>query len=61
VQVSLEIWHDDGGDTCEALISPLLEFDLEPLRVAHEDAYQVDEGTLMLHIGPDTLTWSYPE
>lgn len=39
VQVPVVIWHDDGGDTCEAAISQTLQFDLRPLYTAFDDAY----------------------
>lgn len=58
VQVALEIWHDSGGDTCEAWLSSTLNFDLGPLEAVHSDTYAGDD-TLVINIGRDALEYTY--
>ena len=39
VSVPLRIAHDDGGDACEALLSPTLRWSLDPLREAYRSEF----------------------
>jgi hypothetical protein len=51
VQVSAFLSHDGNGDTCEALLTEDLVFDLSPLKAAYQDVYGVAEpGTTTLVI-----------
>jgi hypothetical protein len=50
VQVGVKLSHDAKGDSCEALLSRMLRFDLMPLTIAYNNAYQVTSGTLRLNI-----------
>lgn len=50
VQVGALIAHDSHDDPCDALLSPTLRFDLEPLKDAYRDAYGPGEATLIIRI-----------
>ena len=56
--VSLELWHDDGGDTCEAIESATLTFDLGPLEEAYIDANS-SSGTIRINLGGQSLDHSF--
>ncbi len=60
VQVGLKLSHDARGDNCKALVSRTLRFDLTPLRVAYNAAYQTTTGTLRLNVRDSgSVTWSW--
>lgn len=50
VQVGVKLSHDAKGDFCDALLSRTLRFDLTPLKVAYNSAYQTTSGTIRLNI-----------
>lgn len=50
VQTWAEISHNANGDACEAYFSEQLVFDLFGLRVAYQEAYQVQNGEIVLHL-----------
>jgi hypothetical protein len=59
VQVSLELWHDAHGDGCEAYLTEELAFDLAPLRDAWHDAYGAGPGTITIHVGGETVDYTF--
>ncbi len=59
VQATLELYHDDGGDMCDAWMSETLLISLIPLKQAWEAAYGPGPGTTIVHIGGNSLTWSF--
>ena len=40
--------HDANGDSCDALLSAELTFDLLPLQQAYADSYQTDSGAIRM-------------
>ena len=59
VQVWLELWHDAGGDTCEAALSEILTFDLTPLKEAWQDAYGAESGEISVHTDGGTVSYTF--
>ncbi len=59
VQAGLTLIHDSNGDDCEAYITESRMFDLNPLKQAWQSAYGATSGTIMVHLGTDTLTYSF--
>ena len=51
-QNRLTLVHDDGGDTCKALISEELRFDLTPLRELYQQIYERG-GIILLRFYPN--------
>lgn len=52
VQVTAGISHDSNGDTCEALLTDTLTFDLQPIKQAYQETYGESEpGGATLIIG----------
>lgn len=49
VQAELFLFHDAHGDSCEALITEELLFDLSPLKKLYKSMYQ-DDGPILLRI-----------
>lgn len=50
VQLRVSLAHNANGDTCEALITEALHFDLTPIKEAYQKGYQTDEGAIVLHL-----------
>ena len=50
VQARLKIWHDAAGDTCEALLTKMLYFDLGPLEDAFKASYPGADGQIIVHL-----------
>ena len=50
VQNYLMLVHNDGGDTCEALISEELRFDLTPLKAQYRKIYQEQSGVILMQL-----------
>ena len=59
VQVRLEVWHDDGGDTCEAYLDDTLVVDLSPLKTAWQEGYGAESGTVVLLVGGQSVDYSF--
>jgi hypothetical protein len=59
VQVWLEVWHDANGDSCEAYETRTLSFDLTPLKEAWQSGYQAESGTITIHIGSESVTYTF--
>ena len=60
VQVGVRLAHDARGDNCKALVSRLLRFDLTPLKVAYNAAYQTTTGTIRINVRNSTsVTYSW--
>lgn len=59
VQASLEIWHDDGGDSCDAMLSEDVDFDLAPLAAAWNSFYGPGPGTIVVHVGEFDRTYIF--
>jgi len=61
VQVAVRLSHDANGDACKALLSPVLRFDLTPLKAAYSSSYQASTGIIKLNLrgasGSLTYTW----
>ncbi len=53
VQINALVTHDDGADPCDALITEIRRFDLQPLVRAYEEAYGpigTDRPTVILRL-----------
>ena len=50
VQLRVSLAHDANSDTCEALITEALHFDLTPIKEAYQKAYRKDTGTIALRL-----------
>ncbi|MCB9673560.1 MAG: hypothetical protein H6737_00505 [Alphaproteobacteria bacterium] len=59
VQVTLDLLHDDHDDACDAVVLDTIELDLAPLRQAWRDAYAQTSGTITVHLGGSTATYSF--
>lgn len=59
IQVSLELWHDAHDDGCEAYITEERAFDLAPLRDAWHDSYGAGPGTITIHLGSETVDYTF--
>lgn len=59
VQARIEIWHDANGDTCEAIETQSLAFDLSPLKQAWQDAYQQSTGTITINTASGTVDYGF--
>ena len=60
VQVGVRLARDAQGDNCRALLSRMLRFDLSPLKVAYNEAYQTTTGILRLNIrGFSSVTYTW--
>ena len=58
-QADLEIWHDNGGDMCEAYLHEDVEQDLTPLAEAHAKQFGTDDPRLIVNIGDASLEYAY--
>lgn len=50
-QAQLQVLHQDNGDTCEALVSNTVTFDVTALKSAYQAGYQQQSGTVLLRLG----------
>lgn len=50
VQLSVAIFHNANGDTCEAYPTEEYHFDLTPIKKMYQNAYQVQAGTVKLNL-----------
>jgi cysteine-rich repeat protein len=50
VQTGIQLWHDANGDLCDALITEMRTIDLSSLRVAWQEGYQQEHGTIIVHL-----------
>ncbi|PSQ98542.1 MAG: hypothetical protein BRD48_06860 [Bacteroidetes bacterium QS_9_68_14] len=48
VQAGVQLFHDGNGDTCEALLTETVRFNLEPLREQYEEMYGSGSGIMLL-------------
>lgn len=59
VQASLELWHDNHDDPCDAYLTEDHALDLTPLKQAWQSAYHADHGTILLHVGALNATYTF--
>jgi hypothetical protein len=59
VQVDLEVFHDSGGDDCDAWISEEVRLDLTPLKDAWVDAYRATTGEITVHVHGYTVSYTF--
>jgi hypothetical protein len=60
VQARLELWHDDHGDPCDAVIEDDIAIDLGPLRDAWHDAYGDGAGEIVIRFEDWSLPYTFP-
>jgi hypothetical protein len=60
VQTGVRLAHAADGDTCKALLSRALRFDLSPLKSAYANSYQTATGIIRLHVaGSNSVTYQW--
>jgi hypothetical protein len=59
VQATVEPFHDAHDDECDMYIEEPRTFDLAPLKQAWQDAYHATSGTILVHVGGQTLEYSF--
>jgi hypothetical protein len=59
VQATLWIDHDAMNDSCEAPIQEIWTIDLSSMKAAWQAAYQSQNGTIVLHVGPDSIDYNF--
>jgi hypothetical protein len=60
VQTGVQLAHDANDDTCKALLSRVLRFDLSPLKAAYASSYQTATGIIRLNVlGTTTVTYTW--
>lgn len=59
VQVNLELLHTGPMDACDAWLTEDLSFDLEPLKTAWQSGYGGGSGTITVHLGGQTVTYTF--
>lgn len=62
VQMRVSLAHNANDDTCEALITEALHFDLTPIKEAYRKGYRKDTGTIILRLKdapPSDLTYDF--
>ena len=63
VQVVVVLAHNANGDRCEAWITQDYLFNLTPLKVHYQEAYQQDAGVIVLLLkdAPDDLVYEFAD
>ena len=59
VQATLEIVYDSHDDPCDGLVTDVRHFDLAYLKYAYAQSYGDDSGTILVHVGDHTLTYTF--
>jgi hypothetical protein len=59
VQVGVRLAHDARGDSCKALLSRVLRFDLSPLKAAYAASYQAASGIIRLNVRDASASVTY--
>jgi hypothetical protein len=59
VQATLELFHDDHGDTCEAYPTVDVPVDLAPLKAYWQASYGTSSGTITIHLDGQTATYTF--
>ena len=62
VQLRVSLAHNANGDTCEALITEELHFNLTTIKAAYQKSYQKDTGAIVLRLKdapPSDLTYEF--
>ncbi len=59
VQATLEVVYDSHDDPCDGLVTDVRHFDLAYLKHAYAQSYGDDSGTVLVHVGEHTLTYSF--
>jgi hypothetical protein len=59
VQATLWIDHDAMNDSCEAFISETWTVDLSSMKSAWQAAYQSQSGTIILHVGAESIDYDF--
>ncbi len=63
VQAMLQLFHNAGGDTCEAIVTETLLFDLTPLKEAWQESYGQEAGTMTLNLAgaPESIRYQFTQ
>ena len=59
VQATLEVAYDSHDDPCDGLVTDVRHFDLAYLKVAYQQSYGEDSGTIQVHVGDHTLAYAF--
>ena len=61
VQLHASLAHNGMGDSCEAYPTEIYHFDLTPIKTMYQEAYRVEEGTIVLRLkdSPNELAYTF--
>jgi hypothetical protein len=59
VQAQLRVLHEDNGDSCEAIVTNTLTFDLADLKAAYRSGYASQTGTVILRLGAQSTRYEF--
>ena len=59
VQASFELFHDDGDDACDGLLTEERRFSLTPLIDAYEESYGSRTGEITINVGDEALSFTF--
>ena len=59
VQARLDLQHENNDDTCEAGIMEDLRISLRHLRLAYEEAYGTDTGSILVNLGEESILFEF--
>lgn len=59
VQVNVGLIHDAQGDSCEAVLTRSLDFDLSLLSSSYAEKYKTTRGTVLLRIAGTTRPFTF--
>lgn len=59
VQATLWIDHDAMNDACDAIVQDTWIIDLSSMKADWQAAYQSQSGTIILHVGQDSIDYNF--
>jgi hypothetical protein len=59
VQATLWVDHDAMNDLCDAIVQDTWVIDLTSMKTAWQDAYQNQSGSIILHVGQDSIQYDF--
>lgn len=59
VQAFLELFHEDNDDACDAWLTEDVDIDLVPLKTSWQKQYAATNGTIEVHLGGQSVTYTF--